>query len=208
MPPRNSQNIIQIVRRRSHGDEHHGGAWKVAFADFMTAMFSLFLVLWLVNQSSDVKSAIAGYFQDPLGRADEFGSSIIPGQGSQAQTPRRSMDVSDITNVRRDKLQSMARRIDEEIANSPQLSALKDQIQVRMTDEGLEIELVDDAKGFFFNSGSSSPNDQLSQVLSLLGRELGSLNFPVRIDGHCDAHAYSNESRYTNWERSAHRATG
>ena len=79
---------IIIIKKKGHGHGHHGGAWKVAFADFMTAMFAMFLVLWLVNQSSDVKSAIAGYFQDPLGRADEFGSSIMPGEGAQTQSPR------------------------------------------------------------------------------------------------------------------------
>ena len=73
-----------IYKKKGHGHGHHGGAWKVAFADFMTAMFAMFLVLWLINQSSDVKSAVAGYFQDPLGRSDEFGSSIVPGEGAQA----------------------------------------------------------------------------------------------------------------------------
>ena len=68
------ETIIVVRKKKGHGGGHHGGAWKVAFADFMTSMMALFLVLWLVTQSSDVRAAIAGYFQDPLGRASEFGS--------------------------------------------------------------------------------------------------------------------------------------
>src|SRR5919108_4414775 len=93
---------IIIKKVKGHGGGHHGGAWKVAFADFMTSMMALFLVLWLVTQSSDVRAAIAGYFQDPLGRADEFGSSIIPGEGAQAANPRPILQTQ-LTNLRRDR---------------------------------------------------------------------------------------------------------
>src|SRR5216117_2007405 len=110
---KNREVPIRIVIKKVAHAAHHGGAWKVAFADFMTAMFSLFLVLWLVNQSSDVKSAIAGYFQDPLGRADEFGSSIMPGEGAQAQVSRKALSVSDVTDARRDKLQSTEKKLDK-----------------------------------------------------------------------------------------------
>ena len=107
-----------IYRKKGHGSAHHGGAWKVAFADFMTAMFALFLVLWLVNQSSDVKSAIAGYFQDPLGRSDEFGSSITPGEGSQAATVR-PMKPNDVVDMRMNKMQVMADRMDADVKSMP-----------------------------------------------------------------------------------------
>src|SRR5690606_1365065 len=88
MASKDREQPMIVVKKKVAGHGHHGGAWKVAFADFMTAMFALFLVLWLVNQSSDVKSAIAGYFQDPLGRADEYGSSIVQGEGAQTQMAR------------------------------------------------------------------------------------------------------------------------
>src|SRR5438105_1138768 len=107
-----------IYRRKKHGHARHGGAWKVAFADFMTAMFALFLVLWLINQSSDIKSAIAGYFQDPLGRADEFGSSILPGEGAQASIARpvASMDVFDL---RRDRMLQFANYLRKKLEDVP-----------------------------------------------------------------------------------------
>src|SRR5919201_2572259 len=101
---RDRETIIIVRKKKAHGHGHHGGAWKVAFADFMTSMMALFLVLWLVTQSSDVRAAIAGYFQDPLGRADEFGSSIIQGEGAQAASPR-PIPQPQITELRVDRLQ-------------------------------------------------------------------------------------------------------
>src|SRR5262245_65017760 len=107
---KNREVPVIIVVKKAHGHAHHGGAWKVAFADFMTAMFALFLVLWLVNQSSDVKAAIAGYFQDPLGRADEYGSSIVKGEGAQTQMarPLAPMQILDLPS---DRLQRIAEDI-------------------------------------------------------------------------------------------------
>ncbi len=138
-----------IYRKKGHGHGHHGGAWKVAFADFMTAMFALFLVLWLINQSSDVKSAIAGYFQDPLGRSDEFGSSIMPGDGAQAATVR-PLQPKDVVDMRRNRMQIMADRVQRDIESVPELQGVLDKVQVRVTDEGLEIQLLEDSLGVFF----------------------------------------------------------
>src|SRR5690242_5217284 len=160
---------IRIVyRKKAHGSSHHGGAWKVAFADFMTAMFAMFLVLWLVNQSSDVKSAIAGYFQDPLGRADEYGSSIMKGDGAQTQVAR-PLSPADVVEMRRDRLQSMAKRLSEQIAQQPSLEGVKDKIEIRMSDEGLEVSLLEDSVGVFFELGSAAPSLKGRQILALLG---------------------------------------
>lgn len=209
MPPTpkgDRQPAIFIIRKKKAHHAHHGGAWKVAFADFMTAMFALFLVLWLINQSSDVKSAIAGYFQDPLGRADEFGSSIIPGSGAQAQTARKSMEISDIFEVRQDKLQNVAKNLEKRMAQMPALEKLRDNVEITLTDEGLKIELIENENGYFFEKGNAAPNSAGKGILALLGEELGTLPLPVRIDGHTDAHAFQSEVGYTNWELSADRA--
>ena len=131
---------IIIVKKKGHGHGHHGGAWKVAFADFMTAMFAMFLVLWLVNQSSDVKSAIAGYFQDPLGRADEFGSSIMPGEGAQTQSPR-PMTAQQVIDLRRDRLRYVAEQIKQEIRETPALAEIADHVEVEIT-ESFDYDLV------------------------------------------------------------------
>ena len=198
--------VIISVRRKRHQEPHHGGAWKVAFADFMTAMFALFLVLWLINQSSDVKSAIAGYFQDPLGRADEFGNSIIPGEGAQTQMVRPSINIRDVTDPRRDRLQSIAHELKASIQQTPELSRLAGQVSIRLTDEGLQIELLEDSTGCFYERGNGTPTAGGHKILALLGSELGHLPLPVRIDGHTDAHPYPSPEGYTNWELSADRA--
>ena len=122
----------------------------------MTAMFALFLVLWLINQSSDVKSAIAGYFQDPLGRSDEFGSSIMPGDGAQAATVR-PLEPTDVVDMRRNKMQLMADRMKKDVQRLPELQGVLDKVEIRVTDEGLEIQLLEDSLGVFFESGPRKP---------------------------------------------------
>ncbi len=196
---------IIIIKKKVAGHGHHGGAWKVAFADFMTAMFAMFLVLWLVNQSSDVKSAIAGYFQDPMGRAGEFGSSIMPGEGAQTQSPR-IMSPADVVNLRRDRLRQTAEQIKQEIREVPALSELAEHVEIEMTDDGLRIQLLEDSTGVFFQSGSSSPTPAGVGLLSFLGKTLGGLPNAVAIEGHTDAKPYSRPDGYSNWELSVDRA--
>ncbi|MBK7367736.1 MAG: OmpA family protein [Candidatus Eisenbacteria bacterium] len=193
-----------IYKKKGHGHGHHGGAWKVAFADFMTAMFAMFLVLWLINQSSDVKSAVAGYFQDPLGRSDEFGSSIVPGEGAQASVVR-PMRQTDVTDLRSNKMQVMS-RLQEELASAPELKGVMDKIEIKLTDEGLQIQLLEDSTGVFFESGSASPSWRGRGVLAILGQELGQLPNPILIAGYTDARPYRRADGYTNWELSADRA--
>ena len=137
---------IRIIIKKSHHGGHHGGAWKVAFADFMTAMFAMFLVLWLVNQSSDVKSAIAGYFQDPLGRADEFGSSILPGEGSQSSVPQ-PLSARQVIDLRRDRMRSLGDELERELRDIPELKEVADKVQIEVTEDGLRIQLLEDQLG-------------------------------------------------------------
>jgi len=194
-----------VYRKKGHAHAHHGGAWKVAFADFMTAMFALFLVLWLINQSSDVKSAIAGYFQDPLGRSDEFGSSIMPGDGAQAATVR-PMQPTDVVDMRRNRMQIMADRMKKDVQKMPALADVQDKIEIRVTDEGLEIQLLEDSLGVFFESGNALPSLRGREILALLGHELSGLSNPVMIAGYTDARPYHRADGYSNWELSADRA--
>ena len=196
---------IIIIKKKIYAHGHHGGAWKVAFADFMTAMFAMFLVLWLVNQSSDVKSAIAGYFQDPLGRADEFGSSIMPGEGAQTQSPR-IMSPSQAIDLRRDRLQALAENIRQEIREVPTLAALADHVEIEVTQEGLRIELLEDSSGVFFETGSAIPKAAGAVVLQFLGKQLGGMPNGVVVEGHTDARPYHRADGYSNWELSVDRA--
>ncbi|MDZ4862440.1 MAG: flagellar motor protein MotB [Gemmatimonadota bacterium] len=196
---------IIIIKKKVYAHGHHGGAWKVAFADFMTAMFAMFLVLWLVNQSSDVKSAIAGYFQDPLGRADEFGSSIMPGEGAQTQSPR-IMSASQAIDLRRDRLQALAETIRQEIREAPALAALAEHVEIAITQEGLRIQLLEDSTGVFFESGSATPKAAGAAVLQFLGKQLGGMPNAVVVEGHTDARPYHRADGYSNWELSVDRA--
>lgn len=198
---------IQITIKKNGHAAAHGGAWKVALADFMTAMFCLFLVLWLTNQSTDIKSAIAGYFADPLGRASEHGSSILPGDGAQAALVQpQPPSQEDILNMRRDRLMVTARRIEKKLETDPLLQSLRHQIEIRLTEDGLRIELLEDSTGSFYDRAEPAPNARGAHILALLGAELGKLPLPVRIEGHTDAYPFKSDRAYTNWELSADRA--
>jgi chemotaxis protein MotB len=205
MNKRREAPIIVVIKKKGHGGGHHGGAWKVAFADFMTAMFALFLVLWIVNQSSDVKTAIAGYFQDPLGRANEFGSSIMPGEGQYASTPR-VLSEKDVLSLRRDRLQRLADDIEDKLSKTPQFEEIRKNVDITLTDDGLRIELIEDSSGVFFEKGKPNLSAYGRDMLALLGAELGTLPNFVRIEGHTDAYPFRGATDYTNWELSADRA--
>ena len=205
MASKDREQPIIVVKKKVAGHGHHGGAWKVAFADFMTAMFALFLVLWLVNQSSDVKSAIAGYFQDPLGRADEYGSSIVQGEGAQTQMAR-PLAPAQIIDIRVDRLQRLAEALKERIGRMPLLDSLRNSIEITLTDSGLKIELLEDSTARFFQSGSAQISEHGRQLLTAIGRELQNEPNQVQIEGHTDARPYASRTGYSNWELSADRA--
>ncbi len=196
---------IIIVKKKVHGHGHHGGAWKVAFADFMTAMFAMFLVLWLVNQSSDVKAAIAGYFQDPLGRAGEFGSSIMPGEGAQTQSPR-IMSPRQVIDLRRDRMRAVAEQIKQQIREVPALAELAEHVEIEVTPEGLRIQLLEDSTGVFFETGNAVPKSAGAELLRFLGKTLSALPNAVVVEGFTDARPYHRLDGYSNWELSVDRA--
>ena len=199
------ETIIIVRKKRGHGSKHHGGAWKVAFADFMTSMMALFLVLWIVTQSSDVREAIAGYFQDPLGRANEFGATIIKGEASQNMDPR-PVNQSDVTRIQQKLLAKLGQHIRQRLEESPDFKGLSNHIEIKVTDEGLQIQLLEDSLGVFFETGSAIPRPAVSQLLEVLGQELGTLPHRVMIEGYTDAVPYHMAAKYTNWELSADRA--
>lgn len=200
-----SREIIIVKKKKGHGHGHHGGAWKVAFADFMTAMFAMFLVLWLVNQSSDVKAAVAGYFQDPMGSAREAGASAIPGQGGQIAPPSARAQLV-LTELRRQELQLLAKEIAEQMAEHPEFESLKEHLELTITEEGLRIQLLEDSTGIFFESGSAAPTSAAAAFLRLVGAELATLPNGVVVDGYTDAKPYAAANGYSNWELSADRA--
>ena len=202
-PSRDTPIIIRKKKIMGHG--HHGGAWKVAFADFMTAMFALFLVLWLVNQSADVKDAIANYFRDPIGF--EQGGNLQLSLGG-ADSPRADRQVHDAIAVqrRRATLGSAGERIRQALAASPALARLARNVEVEMTPEGLRIALTEDDGAHFFDSGSARLEHRAEQVLEVVAHELAPLANAVLVEGHTDARPLHRGDGYSNWELSTDRA--
>jgi chemotaxis protein MotB len=171
----------------------------------MTAMMTLFLVLWLITQSSDVKAAIAGYFQDPLGRASDFGSSVIPGEGAQAASVR-PIAQPEILEVRKDKLILVGERIKRRLEQTLEFEELKDHIKIEITPEGLRITLLEDSSGVFFELGSAKLRPHAADLMRLIGSELADVPNPVAVEGHTDAKPYPVGAAYSNWELSSDRA--
>lgn len=184
--------IIVIKKKAGHGG-HHGGAWKVAYADFVTAMMSLFIVLWLMGSSEKVKKAVAGYFNDPKGTASLLGTTMT-GTGET------------ITKAANDNLQKLKEKLEKEIKARKDLEKLLKQIEITITPEGLRIELLEDKNGTFYQSGSAYLSESGQELLALLASELKTLPNNLLIEGHTDATQYSNDANYSNWELSADRA--
>lgn len=201
------EQSIRVVKKKIIKGGHHGGAWKVAFADFMTSMMALFLVLWLVTQSSEVRSAIAGYFQDPLGRGNEFGSSIIPGDG-QPMTPLQPSIQARPTEGRRDQLLQLSQQIRKTVADDSAAaqSGLGQHVLIEITPDGLRITLVEDSTDVFFKSGSPQPLPRAQTLFRSMGGVLGAAGAILDVEGHTDARQYPKGAPYDNWELSAGRA--
>jgi chemotaxis protein MotB len=185
--------IIVIKKKGGHGG-HHGGAWKVAYADFVTAMMALFIVLWLMSQSEQVKKAVAGYFNDPKGTGSMLGTEMS-GTGS-----------GKASDANRQKLEELKKKLEEEIQSKKELQRLAKQIEITITPEGLRIELVEGKDGTFYQSGSPQLSSSGQELMGLLGGELKTLPNDLLIEGHTDATQYSTDANYSNWELSADRA--
>ncbi len=183
--------IIVIKKVAGHGG-HHGGAWKVAYADFVTAMMALFIVLWLMNSSVKIQKAVGGYFKDPTGKAEKIGSDM---QGAK-----------DNFVVSKDNMEQLKQQLQAAMRKVPDFDKLKNHIDMTVTNEGLRIELTESAAGTFFNQGSAKFNVDGQDLLFALAAELGKLPNKIYVEGHTDAKPYSNGAGYTNWELSTDRA--
>jgi chemotaxis protein MotB len=183
--------IIVIKKKGGHGGAH-GGAWKVAYADFVTAMMALFIVLWLLSSSKPVKEAVAGYFKDPSGKADKTGSDRA--------------GVGDNFVVNKDNMDQLKQQLQKAMQQVPDFDKLKDHIEMTVTNEGLRIELMESAKGTFYDLGSPDLNGDGKEIVVKLAQELGKLPNKLAIEGHTDAKSYSKGRNYSNWELSSDRA--
>ena len=190
MPMANAPRII-VKRKGAHGG-HHGGAWKVAYADFVTAMMALFIVLWLMNSSKQVQEAVGGYFRDPTGTSKEVGSGMM-GSGENFA-------------LSNDDMAKLKEELQKEVRKVASFENLKNQIEMTITAEGLRIELMESEAGTFFLSGNAQPTDTGREILIKLAQQLGKLPNSVSIEGHTDAKPFAGGREYGNWELSSDRA--
>jgi chemotaxis protein MotB len=183
--------IIVIRRKKGHGG-HHGGAWKVAYADFVTALMALFIVLWLVSSSEKVKQAVQTYFQDPTGTGKLAGTTLS-GKGEGLM-------------VKPDDMAKLKDRIEQAMRQLPKFELLKNNITLTVTPEGLRIELLETRNGLFFDSGSAQVSPRGDEILRLLASQLKLLPNQLLLEGHTDAQPYASDTGYSNWELSTDRA--
>jgi chemotaxis protein MotB len=183
---------IIVIRKKVAGGGHHGGAWKVAYADFVTAMMALFIVLWLLNSTPQIQKAVGGYFNDPRGQANKTGADKL-GAGSNV-----SIDKSTV-----EKLKA---QIQKAILQQKDLVKLSKQVEITVTGEGLRVELIEGKGGTFFESGSAKLSEGGTKLLEVLAEQLRGLPNPLTIEGHTDAQPYASDTGYTNWELSTDRA--
>jgi chemotaxis protein MotB len=197
-----AEPVVIIKKKGRHHHGHHGGAWKVAYADFVTAMMAFFLVMWLVGQAPEVKANVAQYFRDP-GAFTEGGKGILP--GAQSGTTGGGADMS--TEAATARLEKAAEELRSALASLPEFADIANRIEVAVTEEGLRIEMREAPDDGFFASGSAEMKPQTVELLRVIGRQLGQITNAVAIEGHTDSAPYSAAAgQYTNWELSSDRA--
>ena len=222
---------IIIKRVKKAGHVAHGGAWKIAYADFVTAMMAFFLLMWLLGSTSEGdKKGLSDYFQSPLKVAMQGGTgagasqSVVNGggndltqsagqskrgDGADTKAKKLSGEQAKATRAKQDaqKLSELSAKISAIISKSPKLAEFSKQIQLKMTPDGLQIQIVDDQKRPMFDSGGTSVKPYMRDILQEIGTALIDIDNKISMDGHTDQTPYGAGARgYSNWELSADRA--
>ncbi|MBK9702963.1 MAG: flagellar motor protein MotB [Betaproteobacteria bacterium] len=224
------QQQIIVKRIKKSGGGHHGGAWKIAYADFVTAMMAFFLLMWLLGSTAKGDLAgIADYFATPLKVALQGGSgsgdasSVIKGGGTdltRSEGQRKKGDIeaekktinlkaaeAERARQERNRLLELKARLDAAIDANAALQPFKNQLRVDLTPDGLRIQIVDELNRAMFDSGSALLKDYTKNILRELGRLMNDVPNKISLSGHTDAKPYSSGERgYSNWELSADRA--
>jgi chemotaxis protein MotB len=207
MSGHNEEVRVKIIRKKGHGGGHHGGAWKVAYADFVTTMMALFIVLWIVGANDSVKHAIAEYFRNPTaipGKAPvpmPGGTGLLPGERPGGDKPGEQAGAEEDRALR-----EAEEKIKELTQTGGGFEDLREQIRTELTPEGLRIELTERDGLPFFQVGSAVLISPLKPLLEKLNAILGSLPNSLAIEGHTDSRRYSMKKNYSNWELSSDRA--
>ncbi|MGH8420554.1 MAG: flagellar motor protein MotB [Pseudomonas sp.] len=221
----NNQPII-IKRVKRYGGGHHGGAWKIAFADFATAMMAFFLVLWLMSSATPEQLiAIAGYFKDPVGFSDSGSPYVIDLGGSPEMSPDRTLnpdvkstpapdkvpvdaDKEDAAaeQVEQERLEMLLQELQNKVNENPQLAKFKDQILFEITQDGLRIQIMDAENRPMFDIGSARLKPYFEDILLAMADTIKAVPNKVSVSGHTDATPYVGNNGFGNWELSAGRA--
>lgn len=198
---------VIVIKKKVHGHGgHHGGAWKVAYADFVTAMMAFFMVMWILGMDPNVKNSIEGYFSNPVGFKRGYSAGRSPlssgnSPGSVRTTPvkliyRREQEEADLGGV--------GGRIKSRLKDAG-LAAIGDRIEIVESTTGLRIELAENQTGNeFFSVASATMTTTMQKTLQIVAQELTPLRNPIVIEGHTDAAQYA--GLYSNWELSTDRA--
>jgi chemotaxis protein MotB len=206
---------IIIIKRPVMAARHHGGAWKIAFADFMTAMFAFFLVMWLLSSSSPKQlTGIAEHFKRPLteaitgGPAINNSPSVIPGGGDPAAMKEEvKMPESDDEAQDVNRLDQMKAQLDKMIEASPLLKEFRPQLLIDITPEGLRIQIVDSNNRPMFDRSSAQVAPYMRTILREISPVINAQPNKITLSGHTDATTYAQGGKsYSNWELSADRA--
>ena len=222
---------IIIKRVKKGGHAVHGGAWKIAYADFVTAMMAFFLLMWLLGSTSEGdKKGISDYFQSPMKVAMQGGtgagasSSVVNGggndltqsagqakrgDGADRKAKKMSGELKKAEVAKRDAkmLAALSAKIAAAISSNPKMAEFSSQIKLEITPDGLQIQIVDDQRRPMFDSGSATLKPYMRDILREIGTALLDVENKISLDGHTDRSAYGNAGRgYSNWELSADRA--
>jgi len=221
--------IIKRVKKGGHGA--HGGAWKIAYADFVTAMMAFFLLMWLLGSTTEGdKKGIADFFNAPLkisllggGSGSGDSSHVVKGGGTdlsrtngqvkagELEAPRKSVQLKALKAEQKRaemaKLESLKRHVEDVLASNPKLAAMKSQIRLDMTPDGLRIQIVDEQNRAMFDSGSAIVKPYMRELLQLIGGVLAEVPNRLTLEGHTDSQPFGGGDRgYSNWELSSDRA--
>jgi chemotaxis protein MotB len=199
--------IIRVMRRKKGEAGHHGGAWKVAYADFVTAMMAFFLVMWIIGLDQPTRKAIAAYFNNPTqfnkgGGKHPLGSADVPPKTMLAPVLAKKSDNALIEA----QFKAKANEILKDLEKTPEFRGLRDSVQVHLTNEGLRIELMEKTSSLFFATGSARLNPRTVRLLQLIAQELKGMKNPIIVEGHTDSRPLDGANGYSNWELSADRA--
>lgn len=196
----------KVFRQRRGHAAHHGGAWKVAYADFVTAMMALFLVLWLVGQNQKLKQSVAQYFKNPGVSKTSRDVSVLPGGNGILKDQAPGQKTKTDKEEQSKQLAALADVLRRYIESTPEFKDLKDQIRIELVAEGLRIQIIDKENAEMFEIGSSKLKPSTVDILHKIAEEVSKLPNNIVLEGYTDSHQYGQPQVYGNWELSTDRA--